>query len=318
MTHIFDLHQDLLLPKNSPELFEYENIDQTGLEKIESSPISLVFASGFPHPQDGKHFDPHTFTLIESDFDTYIDHCNSHEGWHIVSNKELLEKVVNGEGRGIVLHVEGLNAFQGNNDEWKMLESWYRNGWRSVGIVWNYENSLGGGAESDAGLTTLGREFFEWCEARQMIIDTAHMNEKTFWETFDVLKGPLIATHANARELCDRPRNFTEEQVAAIGERGGVVGVFFPRNFLCAGGHDASIATIIDHIKYIEEHGGKEAIALGTDFGGNISRPIEGMETVEQLPNLFEAFLKNGYSVDDCERIGWRNAYRVMKEVLPS
>lgn len=316
MTHVFDLHQDVLLPKNSPDLFEYDNIDQTGLEQIENSLISLVVASGFPHPKNGNHFDPHTFSLIEDDFSTYIDHCNAHEGWHIVTDGELLEKTVRGEGKGIILHVEGLNAFKGNDDEWEMLEEWHKRGWRSVGIVWNFENNLGGGADSDAGLTTLGREFLEWCQARHMIIDTAHMNEKTFWETQQVVKGTLIATHANARELCERPRNFSKEQIRAIGERGGVVGVFFPRNFLAPGGHGVTIETIIAHIRYIEEHGGKESVALGTDFGGNISRPIEGMETVEQLPNLFHALKKEGFTEDDCERIGWRNAYRVLKEVL--
>ncbi|MEX0934908.1 MAG: membrane dipeptidase [Candidatus Paceibacterota bacterium] len=317
MTAVFDMHQDMLLPEKSPEIFEYGNLDQTGFQQIENSPISLVVASGFPYPKDGKHFDTGVFSLIEEDLQDYIEYCDGHTGWHMVTTDALLEKSVCGEGIGILFHIEGLNAFRGTPEQWEMFEDWYRRGWRSVGMVWNYKNALGGGADSDVGLSTLGSEFLEWCEAHHMLIDTAHMNEKTFRQTLDVVEGPLVATHANARALCERPRNFSAEQIRAIGERGGVVGVFFSRNFLVSGGGGATIDTIIDHIQYIEEHGGKEAVVLGTDFGGNDSPPMEGMKTVRDLPNLFKALRSRGYSEDDCQRIGWRNAYRVLKDVLP-
>ena len=153
----------------------------------------------------------------------------------------------------------------------------YNLGVRSTNIVWNNENKFGGGskASKDAGLTSLGRSLVEKLVECDIAIDLSHANEKTFFDITDYLfylkeKGKnirVIASHSNAKKLCDVPRNLTDDQLLTIKKLGGIVGVVGIKRFCKTGNIDeVTIDDYLKHIEYISNlFGGTEQIGVATD-----------------------------------------------------
>ena len=99
----------------------------------------------------------------------------------------------------------------------KMLEVFYRQGLRAIGLTWNHRNELadGLGVESNYGLTTFGREVIQRMNELGMVVDLAHINEAGFWESMELSKDPVVVSHANAKALCGHRRNMSDAQLDA-------------------------------------------------------------------------------------------------------
>lgn len=177
------------------------------------------------------------------------------------------------EGVKYVYGIEGLDYLEKIDD----VEYLYKMGVRSANIVWNNENKFGGGskASKDTGLTSLGMELVEKLVETGITIDLSHANEKTFFDITDYLsylkqKGRairVIASHSNAKKLCDVPRNLTDEQLLTIKKLGGIVGVVGIKRFCKTGNIDeVTIGDYLKHIEYIANlFGGTSQIGIATD-----------------------------------------------------
>lgn len=177
------------------------------------------------------------------------------------------------EGVKYVYGIEGLDYLEKIDD----VEYLYKMGVRSTNIVWNNENKFGGGskASKDTGLTSLGMELVEKLVETGITIDLSHANEKTFFDITDYLsylkqKGRairVIASHSNAKKLCDVPRNLTDEQLLTIKKLGGIVGVVGIKRFCKTGNIDeVTIGDYLKHIEYIANlFGGTSQIGIATD-----------------------------------------------------
>jgi membrane dipeptidase len=124
----------------------------------------------------------------------------------------------------------------------------------------------------------------------------------------------LVATHSNAHALCPQPRNLTDQQLRAIRDSGGVVGVTFGNAFLRADGRrdsDTPLTTIVRHIDYLINIMGEDHVALGSDFDG-ITLPDE-LGDVAGLPRLINALRASGYDQLVLDKLLWRNWLRVLK-----
>lgn len=177
------------------------------------------------------------------------------------------------EGINYVYGIEGLDYLEKIDD----VEYLYNLGVRSTNIVWNNENKFGGGskASKDVGLKSLGRKLVEKLVDYGITIDLSHANEKTFFDITDYLsylkeKGKtvrVIASHSNAKKLCDVPRNLTDEQLLTIKKLGGTVGVVGIKRFCKTGNIDeVTIEDFLKHIEYISNlFGGTEQIGIATD-----------------------------------------------------
>ncbi len=91
--------------------------------------------------------------------------------------------------------------------------------------------SFPGSPDTGPGLTAAGIDLIKQANALKMQMDVSHMNEKAFWDTAHHSTSPLVATHSNAHALCPQPRNLTDQQLRAIRDSGGVVGVQFRQCF---------------------------------------------------------------------------------------
>lgn len=310
MKKIIDLHQDLLLHIARPELFTKR--DQTSFEMIKNNTLKIVVASAFPVPPEENFLDPVSNQMIEDDLRTYGAYVRAHPEFIIVKNKADVHRVMETDGLfGLVLHIEGLNTFDENHG-WALLERWYEMGLRSIGPMWNISNPFGGGTEdTQQGLTALGAKLVSWTTERGMLLDFAHMNAKTFWDTTKLVKKPILVSHGNAATLCPLPRNYTDEQLRAVGESGGVIGVFLARKFL-TDTTPGTLDVVLNHIAHIASVAGKEALAIGSDFGGIVSAGfVENLDSVNHLQVLLSKIPN-----DTQELIAYKNAQRILNALL--
>jgi membrane dipeptidase len=143
----------------------------------------------------------------------------------------------------------------------------------------------------------------------------SHLADSVFWDVNDLVKGPFIASHSNARALCNHPRNCTDDMIKAIADHGGVLGMNYAPAFVVEGGEGATVMDLVDHIDHIVKLVGPDYVGLGSDFDG-IGPPPKGIETVDQTPNITRELVKRDYSDEDILKILGGNHLRVFNEVI--
>lgn len=220
----------------------------------------------------------------------------------------------------LVAHIEGADALDADGVQ---LNAFYQQGVRSIGPFWNLPNRFGegvtgqfpGSPDSGPGLTEAGKRFIRQANALNMVIDVSHMNEKAFWDCARLSTSPLVASHSNAHALCPQPRNLTDEQLIAIRDSGGLVGINFGNAFLRADGrrdNDTPLAQIVTHCERLIMIMGSDHVAFGSDFDG-ISPPA-ALKDAAGLPALFAAFRQAGYDESLLEKLAWSNWLRVLQQ----
>lgn len=184
---------------------------------------------------------------------------------------------------------------------------------RLIALTWNYVNEIGTPAAVNAadGLTPFGFEFLKEMDRRGICADVSHLNEAGFWDVIRCAAVPPVASHSDCRWLCDVPRNLRKEQVKAIIDRKGFIGVNFYSNFLAADGR-ASVEDVLNNIDEIYALGGEDVVGFGSDFDGIESWP-EGLANPSDFPALIERLRDRGYTQEQLEKIAGRNYWRVLK-----
>ncbi|AMJ42043.1 dipeptidase [Anaerotignum propionicum] len=212
-----------------------------------------------------------------------------------------------------LLALEGGEALEG---EISAIHTYYRLGVRSITLTWNHRNRLADGVaeeESRGGLTRFGRQVIEEMEELGMLVDVSHLSESGFSDVVKFAKKPFIASHSNARAICDMPRNLKDNQLLKIAEKGGVVGLNLYSPFIVKYGQ-GGIDDILSHIQHMLSVMGEDFIALGTDFDGIHSTPKE-ISGVQDMDLLFIS-IENEFGKVVAEKIFSENLLRVLKEVL--
>jgi len=231
--------------------------------------------------------------------------------------EDITENDKNGLISAILTMEEG--AIVGN--DLGKLDRFHADGVRIFGFTWNYENTLGYPNSLDAdvmnkGLKPLGIEAVEKLNKLGIAIDVSHLNDGGFYDVAKYSKKPFFATHSNARSLCARTRNLTDDQLRILGETGSVTGLNFCDVFMRLKSPDEPrillVEDIVRHAKYIVDKAGEDALAFGSDFDG-IDNELEfkdasGMQQVVQA-------LSRHFTSSQLEKICYKNALRVLKDV---
>ena len=197
------------------------------------------------------------------------------------------------------------------------IDEMREDGVRMASLIWNNENCMGYPNRRDfsehmMGLKPFGYDAIAKLNEYGIIVDVSHLNEGGFWGVAKTSKKPFAASHSCARALCDHPRNLTDEQLKAIGEAGGVVGVNFYDSFLNEnGGGHTTIADIVKHLVYMKDKAGVEALAMGSDFDG-IESTLE-FGDYAGFPQIVDA-LSGKFTDDEIDKICHGNFLRVMKD----
>ncbi|RIK39228.1 MAG: peptidase [Chloroflexi bacterium] len=229
-----------------------------------------------------------------------------------------------------ILAIEGGECVQ---DGLESLRVFYQLGVRLLGLTWNQRNMLADGVgeeRSGGGLTELGREMVREANRLGILLDVSHLSVKSFWDLLETSDAPVIASHSNAKRLCGHRRNLDDDQIRALIETGGVVGINGVAAFLDDDPAKASLGRALDHIDYIAEIVGPEHVALGPDFvdflgahgfGSSAASSSDerhvpaGFGTIRDMPNVTAGLLERGYAENEIRGILGENFLRVLTRV---
>lgn len=245
----------------------------------------------------------------------------------LVTSATEIESVAATERFPILLGVKGLSAIGENVDAIDRLHAF---GARHAMLTWNEANALATGAKADPsrGLTELGRRALARLEDLHMLVDVSHLNDRSFWDVLAAVHGPIVASHSNARALAEHPRDLTDDQLRAIAETGGLVGLNANKNLVSPDPAQQTVDQFVRHAVHIAELVGVRHLAFGFDFneyladdattsyndGGNPNVP--GLEDASRMPVYVEALRRAGFSERELAQISWQNWLRVIGEVV--
>jgi membrane dipeptidase len=148
-------------------------------------------------------------------------------------------------------------------------------GVRFLGPLWERDSAAGTSCRTpearDTGLTDAGRALVRACNAHGLLLDVAHASRKTFWDMVETSSTPVFSSHSGAAGVHAHARNLDDDQIRAVAQRGGVVGVIFVAPYL--GGMFCTVERIADHVEHVARVGGQDCVALGSDFDGFMPLP---------------------------------------------
>lgn len=184
-------------------------------------------------------------------------------------------------------------------------------------LTWNEENQLaaGAGASPGQGLTDLGCQAVRRMEQRGMLVDVSHLSDGSFADVIRLAHGPVIASHSNCRALCDVRRNLTDDQLRAIRDTGGVVGVIAFHGFVHRDPERQTAEMLARHAAHMADVMGVEHVACGFDFChfmGPGNEGARGLEDASQAGALFFWLEKMGMSRRERELVARENFLRVL------
>jgi membrane dipeptidase len=211
-----------------------------------------------------------------------------------------------------VLSIENADAIE---DELARLDDFYSAGVRMISLTWNASNRLADGAMEHAhgGLTPFGRRVLRRVQELGMIVDVSHLSPASFWDVYRATEGPILASHSNAAAIQPHPRNLSDDQIRALAERGGIMGINFYPGFL----GEPSAEQAVAHIDHMVKLGGVGCVAMGSDFDGISSVP-RGLENASKFPVLSNLLARRGYGPREVAQIMGSNALRAFRAVWGS
>ncbi|MBI4277720.1 MAG: membrane dipeptidase [Armatimonadetes bacterium] len=238
-------------------------------------------------------------------------------------------------------------------DDFARVDTLYGLGVRIVQLTYNLRNLYGDGCveRRDGGLSRFGVKLVEKLNERRIVVDTSHCADQTLLDALEVSARPIAVTHSCSRKLGNHPRGKPDHILRAVAERGGYIGILIAPAMLTPTGRGATLDTVVDHMMYVLDIAGTEAVGIGTDWGkpyylimewtyDSIVESIRpgdfdwvgwlpehrfspneacgGMETWDLWPNLTAKMLERGLAEEAVARIVGRNFLRFWRDVVGS
>lgn len=233
----------------------------------------------------------------------------------VTSVKDMRNAIKNGK---VALWL-GLEGGEPIEDSLDLLEVFYALGLRVLTLTWSLRNAIGDGVfeRTNGGLTNFGIEVLGKAEELDIIVDVSHLNEQGFWDVIETTAFPIIASHSNAYSLCPNRRNLKDDQIKAIAERNGVIGVNAIPSFV--DNEKPTLEKMITHLEYIVDLVGYKHVGFGFDFvyylKGWSEKSVEGLENESKIPELLKK-LNETFSKKEVEAIAFKNFERVFERVV--
>ncbi len=308
---MIDLHCDTIMQlldhPDSGDL--YRNTWKIDIEKLQKAHSKVQDFALFINL--GKTNDPYDRYEEMRNLCTTQIHLYGEHIQHVLSYQDV-ESVYESGKIGALMSIEEGGVLGGDLDKLKQA---YQDGVRLITLTWNYPNNLGEPhcGEQHKKLTPKGIEFVEAMQDLGIVVDCSHLNDAGTEQLGDILDVPFVASHSNAREVTAHTRNLPDNLIKLIANKGGVIGLNFAQSFL--GTSPVSrIDDIVKHGLYLINKGGEDVVALGTDFDG--IKPNTEIKDASEMYRLYDAFKEAGLSVEQCEKLFWKNADRLLKEIL--
>jgi len=251
---------------------------------------------------------------------THAD-SNPHGSQLISASKAVVQDRV---PLGFILTMEGADPILSPDT----IYEFHRAGLRALGLTHYGTNRYGGGTRSEVGLSLDALELIEHCQELGITIDVTHLSDVAFWQVIERFDGPIHASHQNARAICDWQRQFSDDQIKAVIERGGVLGValdiIMMQNGYVRGlsKNEATLEQAVDQICHVRDlaHGSIANVGIGTDLDGGYGceqtpADLNKYRDVHKLAPLMQS---RGFSDEEIQAVFYGNWLRFFEEVLPS
>jgi membrane dipeptidase len=257
---------------------------------------------------------------------------------------------------GCVAGIPGIEGGHAIEEDLGQLERFFEHGVRVMTLVWNNHLAWirscrdGAGAHVPEGLSDFGRDVVRRMNELGMVVDLSHAGRRAFYDTLETSSMPVIASHSGCTALHDHPRNLDDDQLRALAQQGGVVGIVFCTAFLDAqaqaeqkrlgedsdykaltGDNDTQLferqgrwmqarvapmpaERVADHVCHAIDVAGIDHVGLGSDFDGILVAP-QGLEDASRYGTLAELLLQRCLSTDDIRKVLGGNMQRVFERV---
>lgn len=244
------------------------------------------------------------------------------------THAEVLEAKRAGR-KGFILGMEGAEPLGADPG---LLRIFYTLGLRVVGVTHAARNYAGDGAflvpkriGTAGGLSAFGVELVERAQAMGILVDVSHLNDPGFWDVVTLSRRPFMASHSNCRALRDEPRNLTDDQIKAVADSGGFIGINSINRFV----EPPDLPHLLDHLDRLVRIAGVEHVGLGLDFcyyllehrspversglrhGAYLS--VEGLASDHDVPKIPRMLAERGYAREAIDMIMGENFLRVFK-----
>ena len=228
---------------------------------------------------------------------------------------------------GFVLSMEGADPITRPEE----LEQWHAEGLRLLGPAHYGANRYAGGTGTEIGLTAgMGPQLLKEMQRLNVALDCTHLSDRSFWEAVKLYDGPVLASHQNCRALVPFQRQFSDEQLKVIIERGGVIGAALDIIMVRPGWQPASmnnmtapnpvmLREVVDHIDHVcQLAGNARHAAIGSDLDGGFGREQSphDLDTIADLQKIAGMLAERGYATDDIAAIMHGNWLRLLRTVL--
>ena len=234
----------------------------------------------------------------------------------------------------VVLHFQGSEPLRAGAE---LVGAFARLGIRVIQPTYNYRCAAGDGCcePANAGLSLFGRALVKAMNQHQIAVDIAHAGVRTSLEAIECSTRPVIASHANARAVCEHPRNLPDEVIKAVAASGGVIGLCAFPSFVSAGPHPA-LDQLTDHAVHIAGLVGAGHVGLGLDFADEGEEEYDfygyderyyprppwewprGIEWLHQCKDISTALQARGFSPDEAAGIMGTNFLHVLARIWGS
>lgn len=223
---------------------------------------------------------------------------------------------------GYILSLEGADSLV----TVRHLERAYENGLRALGPAHYGPGRYAQGTDATGPLSAKGRELLKEMEQLNIILDVTHLSDISFWDALDHFNGAIWASHNNCRALVDHNRQFSDEQIRALIDRGAVIGgaldawMMVPnwqRGQSTPKATNCSLNTLVDHLDHIcQLAGNANHVGIGSDLDGAFGTeqcPYD-LESIADIQNIGALFEKRGYSKEDVKNLMHGNWLRFLRD----
>ena len=212
---------------------------------------------------------------------------------------------------GAFLSIEGAEALDCDPAN---LERVYAQGVRMINPVWSLKNALAGSCMTGEGFTDRGLAFCDEARRLGILLDVSHLSDRGFWQLCERSDAPFLASHSCARAVCAHPRSLTDEQLCAIFQRGGAVGLNLYTGFLTGTDH-ATLDDAYRHLDHMMELGGDGHVCLGGDLDGCETLP-DGFSGLDDYTALLTYLQARGYSDETLASLSYQSLMKVVKQCI--
>ncbi|HYG18116.1 MAG TPA: membrane dipeptidase [Ohtaekwangia sp.] len=222
---------------------------------------------------------------------------------------------------GYVLSLEGADSIV----TLKHLEKAYMYGLRAVGPGHYGPGRYAQGTNATGGIGRAGRDLLKEMERLGIILDATHLCDDSFKEALDNFRGAVWASHNNCRALVNHNRQFNDDQIKILIERGAVIGGVMDAWMMVPGWErgkstpeamQCNLEKLIDHMDHICQLAGNCLhVGIGSDLDGAFGKeqsPTD-IETIADLQKIPALLSRRGYSAADIDNVMHGNWLRFLR-----